>query len=171
MNDMSFGLVVEGLVSVLLVVTIVYCLIINRKLSALRSDQGKLKEIVQLLDRSTRNAENVMGELREAASQTQEDLDDRIEYGQSTLKRLNEAIIEANQAMSRLARPERAEPEPKASVSAPEKAVAVPRPAPVNRQQIKTEMRLSNLMRGQGAIAAPAGKPASPGRSRTKGSA
>lgn len=150
MSSLPFGLVVEGMVSILLAVTIIYCLVVNRKLNALRADQAKLREVVQVLDRSTKKAENIIGELKDTASLTQHELDERIEYARSTIDRLTSLVSDANAAAKRLGAP----PSPSARLSTPSVAAsAETSPAqisasPATRKPVKTEMRLSNLMRG-----------------------
>lgn len=42
----SFGLVIESLVAVLLVLTIGYCMLLNKRLKRLRSDEQSLKATI-----------------------------------------------------------------------------------------------------------------------------
>ncbi len=67
---MPIGMILEALVAVLLVVTVVYCAILDRRLKALRSGQDGLKAIVEALDGATRRAQTSIGELRAAAEAT-----------------------------------------------------------------------------------------------------
>ena len=50
MSGFSLGVAIEVLVAVLLAVTIGYCVLVNRKLVQLRSDQSELKMIVRELE-------------------------------------------------------------------------------------------------------------------------
>ena len=67
---MPIGMILEVLVAVLLVVTVVYCAILDRRLKALRSGQDGLKAIIEGLDGATRRAQTSIGELRAAAEAT-----------------------------------------------------------------------------------------------------
>lgn len=175
MSGFSIGMLVEGMVSALLVVTIVYCLILNRKLNALRADQTKLREVIQALDRSTRNAENIIGELRETASSTQEELDGRIDHARSMADRLNSGIKDADvymnkmSVMSRLghSRPEQRQATPVGNAGAEGGAGGVG--MPTKKLKLNTDLRLSNLMRGEGVK--PTANPPQDGRKSPKRSA
>ena len=56
MSGSFVGVVVEGLVATLLVVTIVYCVRLNRKLERLRADETDMKNLVGDLIEATTNA-------------------------------------------------------------------------------------------------------------------
>lgn len=185
MSGLPIGLFLEAIVAILLGVTIVYCYIVNKKLTALRADQDKLKDVIGVLDRSTRKAEVTIIDLKKAVAETQEEFDERIDFGRSTIGRLDKLIEDAENIMAekdkRTDRPVQQTASP-ASSSAPIMTVepqtpthqtpqAAPRaerqnvtpppakPAPLaakNRKPVKTQMRLSNLMRAGGGESAPA---------------
>lgn len=67
MGGLSLGIAIEALVAVLLAVTIGYCVLVNRKLIQLRSDQSELKVIVRDLHAATGQAEQAIAGLRECA--------------------------------------------------------------------------------------------------------
>lgn len=100
---MALGMVIESLVAILLIVTIVYCVILNHKLQSLKSDESTLREtIAELMDASDA-AERAIGELREIAAECDEtlgarlrragdlkvELDTMIEDGQEIVRRLS----------------------------------------------------------------------------------
>ena len=100
---MALGMIIESLVAVLLVVTIVYCVILNQKLQSLKSDESTLRDtIAELMDASDA-AERAIGELREIAAEADEtlgarlrragdlrsDLDKMIDDGQEVVRRLS----------------------------------------------------------------------------------
>lgn len=61
------GVMIELIVAILLVVTICYCYIVNRKLTALRADQSGLRVVIGELNRSTERAERAIQEMRRIA--------------------------------------------------------------------------------------------------------
>lgn len=63
----NLSVIIELIVSLLLVVTISYCFIVNRKLSALRADQSGLARVIAELNRSTERAERAIGDMRRTA--------------------------------------------------------------------------------------------------------
>lgn len=79
MSGLSLGVAIETLVAVLLAVTIGYCVLVNRKLIQLRSDQSELKAIVRDLHAATGQAEQAIAGLRESAHLADESLGRQIE--------------------------------------------------------------------------------------------
>lgn len=66
MSILSAGLLLDGAVALLLAATLVYCVILERRLSALRSGQDGLKKVVADLDAATSRAQAAIGGLRAA---------------------------------------------------------------------------------------------------------
>src|ERR1700741_4637828 len=60
----NFGLFVESLVAVLLVWTIIYCRILNKRLKALKADEQSLKATISELITATEIAERAIGGLK-----------------------------------------------------------------------------------------------------------
>ncbi len=75
---MSATLVIECALTALLAATLVYCVILERKLSALRKGQDGLKNILADLDQAILTAGNSMRALKASASGAAEALDGRI---------------------------------------------------------------------------------------------
>lgn len=104
------GMAVELLVVFLLVVTIAYCVVVNRKLEALRSDQSELRGIISDLDTATGKAESAIRSMRETAGLTDSALADRVARALDIESRLSEDIMKAEALHSKLAAiPQRAE--------------------------------------------------------------
>jgi len=76
--SIPYGLLIEGLVVVLLVVTVFYCISLEGKLRALRSDKDELKSIIQNLNKATENAQSSVYHLKAAGAQTANDLSDLV---------------------------------------------------------------------------------------------
>src|SRR5262249_48823012 len=69
-----FGLIVDGVVMALLIVTVVYCTELNRRLKALHTDQNGLRGVVEALDRATDRAQASITELRTLGAAAAQDL-------------------------------------------------------------------------------------------------
>ena len=88
-----FNIVIELLVAALLILTIVYCIIVNRKLDKLRAHQESLKSIIQDLNQSTLHAETATGELKKTVHKASTDLNlqiDKAERISQSLRRQND---------------------------------------------------------------------------------
>lgn len=64
MSSFLVGLLIELVVGGLLVATIAYCFLLDRRLRALRDGEGDLKQIVVALDRATTRAQGAITDLR-----------------------------------------------------------------------------------------------------------
>ena len=92
MGGLSLGVAIEALVAVLLAVTIGYCVLVNRKLIQLRSDQSELKVIVRDLNAVTGQAEHAIAGLRESAHLADQTLGQQIERVRSLDEQLRANI-------------------------------------------------------------------------------
>lgn len=72
MSSFSIGLAVELVVGVLLIATIAYCFILDRRLRTMREGENALREIVASLDRATTRAQGAISDLRANAGETTE---------------------------------------------------------------------------------------------------
>ena len=79
MGGSFLGVMIELLVAMLLAVTIAYCVLVNRKLVQLRSDQSELKAIVRELHSATNQAEQAIAGLRLGAQNADQSLAQQIE--------------------------------------------------------------------------------------------
>jgi hypothetical protein len=138
---MALGFVIELLVASLLVVTIVYCVILNGKLRSLKSDESTLREtIAELMDASDA-AERAIGELRQIAAECDETLGARLRRAGDLRGELDQMIDEGQDIVRRLslitaaARGERVNPH--APTVAEAAAVTAARLAEYNRESRK----------------------------------
>jgi hypothetical protein len=79
---MSFGILLDLLVAGLLATAIGYCMLLNRKLGALRADKAQLAETVRGLTEISLRAEAGIAKLKESAEQLGRALEQKIEAGQ-----------------------------------------------------------------------------------------
>lgn len=74
----SVGLLMEGLVAVLLLITIGFCVILNRKISLLRADEHMLRTTITELNKTTVRAETAIKGLRAIAADANEALGEQM---------------------------------------------------------------------------------------------
>jgi Domain of unknown function (DUF6468) len=105
----GFGLVIESLVAVLLVLTIVYSVILNKRLKRLKSDELTLKATISELITATEIAERAivglkvtvrdcdhgLGEKLREAERLTGDIGRQIDAGQDICKRLAQIVTAA----------------------------------------------------------------------------
>lgn len=86
---MNIGMTVELALIGLLATTLVYCIILERRLSAVRRDQQGLKGIIGELDTAITNAGASMRSLKATAAGAAETLDDRLARARTAIDELS----------------------------------------------------------------------------------
>ena len=118
-----FGLIVDGVVMLLLIVTVVYCTELNRRLKALHTDQDGLKSVIAGLDRATDRAQASIAELKTLGSDAAADLKSERERADALLEELKLIMGSADRVANRLAdlrgTPSSAEPRPVTVIKEP----------------------------------------------------
>lgn len=74
MSQLTLGLAVELGVAVLLMATIGYCFVLDRRLRALRDGESALRQIIMSLERATSRAQSAIADLRASADTTSQEL-------------------------------------------------------------------------------------------------
>jgi hypothetical protein len=125
------GFVADVIVAVLLVATIGYATVLNRRLAVLRGDRAQLESLVQGLTVATQRAESGVAGLRAAAEDTGRQLEKRIEQAQGLRDDITYMLERGGALADRLettirARREEPKPEPRPEPK-PERRVE-PRP-------------------------------------------
>jgi len=98
-----FGLIIDGVVMALLIVTVVYCTELNRRLKALHTDQDGLRGVVDALDRATDRAQASITELRTLGAAAANDLKAERERADVLLEELKLMVGSADRVANRLA--------------------------------------------------------------------
>jgi hypothetical protein len=125
----SFGVAIESLVAILLLLTIGYCMLLNTRLKRLKADEHSLKATIAELITATEIAERAIGGLKLAVRDVNENLGDQLTSAAQMAQQLKKQIAEGDNVFRRLsriaiaARPA-SEPEPVAPQISPAKAVA-----------------------------------------------
>lgn len=118
----TLSLIIELIMVLLLVVTISYCFIVNSKLTALRTDQSGIRQVISDLNRSSERAEKAISEMRrtalhvegqiagqmDAARHASEDLRQNLEKSkalQVTLEKFSDVDIETLKSMEKALHP------------------------------------------------------------------
>jgi septal ring factor EnvC (AmiA/AmiB activator) len=100
----SFGLVIEILVAMLLMLTIGYCYTLNRRLERLRADEQSLKGTIAELITATEIAERAVNELKHAAQENDATLGERIRAAERCCVELDRQVSAGDVVLTRLSR-------------------------------------------------------------------
>ena len=101
---MSFGLVIEILVAILLMLTIGYCYTLNRRLERLRADEQSLKGTIAELITATEIAERAVNELKYAAQENDATLGERVRAAERCCGELDRQVSAGDIVLNRLSR-------------------------------------------------------------------
>ena len=114
----SLGVVIESLVAVLLMVTIGYCILLNKRLKRLKADEHSLKATIGELITATEIAERAIGGLKHTVRDVNEHLGSQLTAASQMSVHLKNQLAEGDGIIRRLtkiavaARPSAPEPEP-----------------------------------------------------------
>jgi ABC-type transporter Mla subunit MlaD len=122
-RKMSFTLVVELALTGLLAATLGYCVVLERKLSQLRSGQDGLKDTIAELNAAVTGAGAAMRALKSAASETTAQMDEKLSRSRGLVDELSVLCASGERIAQRIER--NGTPQQTAARSTP-----TPRPAP-----------------------------------------
>ena len=123
-----FGIAIESLVAILLMLTIGYCMLLNARLKRLKADEHSLKATIAELITATEIAERAIGGLKLTVRDVNENLGNQLTAASQMSLELKKQLSEGDNVIRRLskiaiaARP--SEPAPTASNVSAAKAVA-----------------------------------------------
>ena len=95
---------VEGLVAVLLVTTIAYCILLDRRLKRLRADEANLRATISELLTATEIAERAIVGLKETASDCDKTLAQRLREAEFFSHEIEREIGEGERLLNRIIR-------------------------------------------------------------------
>jgi len=124
-----FGLIIESLVALLLLLTIGYCVALNRRLKRLRADEHSFKSIIAELVAAIETAERAVAGLKRAATECEDSLGMRLRTAENRCIELDSKLAAGDAVLARLSRvvvaarslddtPERTVPDPNAVAAA-----------------------------------------------------
>lgn len=100
----SFGIVIESVVALLLLLTIGYCMLLNRRLKRLKSDEQTLKATIGELITATEIAERAISVLKHTVRDVNDDLGHQLDAAAEASKQLNKQVMDGNNLFRRLSR-------------------------------------------------------------------
>ena len=96
----GFGLMIESLVAVLLLLTITFCVVLNGRLKKLKADEQALKGTIAELITATEIAERAIAGLKMTVRDCDQNLSDRLRVGEALSRELG-AKLEVGQEVLR----------------------------------------------------------------------
>jgi hypothetical protein len=98
----GLGLMIESVVAVLLLVTIAFCVVLNRRLKKLRADEQALKGTISELITATEIAERAIAGLKMTVRDCDQNLSDRLNAGESLSRELGIKTETGREVLSQL---------------------------------------------------------------------
>jgi hypothetical protein len=100
----SFGVAIESLVAVLLLLTIGYCMLLNTRLKRLKADEHSLKATIAELITATEIAERAIGGLKHTVRDVNENLGNQLTSAGQLSLQLKKQLAEGDNVIRRLSR-------------------------------------------------------------------
>jgi hypothetical protein len=100
----SFGIVIESLVAVLLMLTIAYCMLLNARLKRLKADEHSLKATIGELITATEIAERAIGGLKHTVRDVNENLGNQLTSAAQMSLQLKKQLSEGDNIIRRLSK-------------------------------------------------------------------
>ena len=121
----SFGIAIESLVAILLMLTIGYCILLNARLKRLKADEHSLKAVIAELITATEIAERAIGGLKLTVRDVNENLGSQLASAAELSVQLKKQLAEGDALFRRLSRIAiAARPAPEPEVAAPKISAA-----------------------------------------------
>jgi Domain of unknown function (DUF6468) len=100
----SFGIAIESLVAILLLLTIGYCMLLNTRLKRLKADEHSLKATIGELITATEIAERAIGGLKHTVRDVNENLGNQLTSATQMSQQLKNQLAEGDSVIRRLSR-------------------------------------------------------------------
>ena len=99
----GLGLMIESLVAVLLLLTISFCIVLNRRLKKLKADEQALKATISELITATEIAERAIAGLKMTVRDCDQNLSERLRMGEALAGELGRQLEGGRQVLAQLA--------------------------------------------------------------------
>lgn len=99
-----YGFLVETMVSILLLLTILYCVRLNKQLRLLKADENSLRATISELVTATEIADRAIAGLKSMMQQGEQTLSQKLERGEAVAAELDLHLSAGNQLLARLVR-------------------------------------------------------------------
>ena len=100
----NYGYLVESMVSILLLLTILYCVRLNKQLRLLKADEQTLRVTIAELVTATESAERAIGGLRSTMHDGEQSLSERLERMEQISGELDEKLAAGEDLLGRISR-------------------------------------------------------------------
>jgi len=100
----TFGLVIETMVSLLLLLTIVYCALLNRQIRRLKTDESALKATIGELMQATNLADRAISGLKLTVRDCDQGLGERLRTAQTLTVELEKQLATGEALLGRFSR-------------------------------------------------------------------
>jgi hypothetical protein len=100
----SLGIAIESLVAALLLLTIGYCMLLNKRLKLLKADEHSLKATIGELITATEIAERAIGSLKHTVRDVNEHLGNKIATATDMSEQLKRQLAEGDNVLRRLSK-------------------------------------------------------------------
>lgn len=135
------GIMIESLVAALLLMTIGYCVLLNKRLTKLKADEHSLKATIAELITVTEISERAIGGLKLTVREVNENLDAQISAATAMSEQLKKQLLESDgvvRTLTRIATAVRpiAEPATEVAVLSPAKATVAAAQAFTKRRKL-----------------------------------
>ena len=100
----SLGILIESLVTILLMLTIGYCMLLNKRLKRLKADEHSLKATIAELITATEIAERAIGGLKHTVRDVNENLGNQLVAATEMTEQLKKQLGECDHVVRRLSR-------------------------------------------------------------------
>jgi hypothetical protein len=100
----QFGYFIESMVSILLLLTILYCVRLNKQLRLLKADEQSLRATISELITATEIAERAIAGLKQTMREGEQGLSSRIQKSEQLAADIDKQMKAGEQLLSKLAR-------------------------------------------------------------------
>lgn len=134
----QYGFLIEGMVSILLLMTILYCVRLNNQIRLLKADEQSLRATIAELITATEIAERAIGGLKATMREGEQTLGERIKRTEAISAELGQQLEAGEALVSRLVRiTEAGRPDAPPSVPPRAQALAAAAQALAERQKAR----------------------------------
>jgi Domain of unknown function (DUF6468) len=99
-----YGYLVESMVSILLLLTILYCVRLNKQLRLLKADEQTLRATISELITATEIAERAIGGLKSTMREGEQALSERLQRSEQVSADIEHQLVAAEALLTRLTR-------------------------------------------------------------------
>ena len=101
---MSYGYLIESMVSILLLLTILYCVRLNNQLRLLKADEQSLRATISELITATEIAERAIGGLKATMREGEATLNDRLQRSETVTAEFDRQLKAGGELLAKLIR-------------------------------------------------------------------